>query len=65
MTKKPKPTRGGKREGAGRPSAGNTPYNVRLRSETMARVKAKAGRDGKTYSQVIQEILDKSLARRG
>ncbi len=59
-----KPTRGGKREGAGRPHAGNTAYNVRLPSDTMDMIKRVASDEGKTTSAVIQEILDRSLARR-
>ena len=59
-----KSTHGGARKGAGRPHAGNRPYNVRLRPDTMARIRSLATISGKTSSQIIQEILEKSLAQK-
>lgn len=58
-------TRGGKRPGAGRPSAGATKrVNVRVSPERLAAYVEAAARAGKPLSECVIEQLDAWAARR-
>ena len=54
--KKPKPTHGGARNGAGRPASGNAGVNltVRLPPATKARIKALAASAGVSASEIVR-----------
>jgi len=54
--KKPKPTHGGARKGAGRPASGKAGVNltVRLPPATKARIKALAAKAGVSASEIVR-----------
>jgi len=52
-------THGGKRKGAGRKPAGRHPYLVRMKAETMQRLRAQARARGlKTTGELLDEMFN-------
>jgi hypothetical protein len=56
---KKKSTRGGRREGAGRPSQGKKPVLVTLTEENMVKAKAKEGNFSGLLDRLLAEWLDR------
>jgi len=52
---------GGARVGAGRPPSGKVQYVTRLRPEVIARLKAKAKRQGRPECDIVDEVLAGNL----
>jgi hypothetical protein len=49
------------RAGLGRPPTGKISKNIRLSPETIAAVRTRADKAGKTFSQVLEDLATKAL----